>query len=332
MPKINVALVGCGYWGKNYVKTFADLDKTRLEYIVDSKTPKIKIPEGVRFISSMDEMLKDSNVDGVIVATPTNTHYDVAFKVLNAGKHVLVEKPITTKSEEARNLCGIAKENNLALMVGHIFRYNDAVCEVKKRIDEGEIGNLRYIEARRIGLGPIRNDVNVLWDLATHDIYLSNLFVGNNPCSVSCAGISHNGSLEDIANLTLKYHGGVMSTIYVNWEHPIKERKIIIGGTKKAILFDDVKPSEKIRIYDKGVDYQSAEGGFGEFQALTRDGDIVIPKLKLKSPLENEIVHFVDCIEGKKCLSDGYEGLETVRILEAAEESMKNGGKEIILK
>ena len=329
-----LALVGCGYWGKNYVKTLADLnEEVNLRYVIDTKKPSIKIPKEVKVMDSMDEMLTDSNIDGVIIATPTNTHYCLASKALNAGKHVLVEKPITTKSEEAKKLCGLAKENNLILMAGHTFRYNDAVQDIQNRINNGDIGNLRYIEARRIGLGPIRQDVSSLWDLATHDIYLSNLFVGNKPHSVSCTGISHNERLEDICNLTLKYPGGVMSTIYVNWEHPIKERKIIIGGTKKAILFDDVEPSEKIRIYDKGIDYQSVHGGLGEFQALTRDGDIVIPKLKLRPPLENEVLHFVNCIKDDlRCLSDGNEGTETVKILEAAEESMKNGGEKVVLK
>lgn len=326
-----IGLVGCGYWGKNYVRTIRDLDSVQLAYIVDTKKPEFRIPEGIVLSDSMDKMLSDTSIEGVIVATPTATHYDVASRILDAGKHVLVEKPVTTKSEDAEKLCRIASSNGLALMVGHTFRYNNAVQEIKRRIASGEIGKLRYIEARRIGLGPVRQDVSVLWDLATHDIYLSNFFVGDTPVSVSCSGVSHNGNLEDIANLTMRYKGDVISTVYVNWEHPIKERKTIIGGTKKAILFDDVEPSEKIKVYDKGVDYQPVDGGFGEFQALTRDGDIVVPILKLRAPLENEILHFIDCINGAECLSNGYAGLETVRILEAAEESMKNNGREVLL-
>lgn len=333
---IEMALIGCGYWGKNYVKTFGDLDRFRLKYIVDAKAPSIKIPEGIKIINSLDTMLSDSDVEGVIVATPTITHYDIASKVLDAGKHVLVEKPITTRSDEAKKLCDIANKKKIILMAGHIFEYNNAVQEVKKRIDDGEVGQLRYIESRRVGLGPVRQDVSVLWDFATHDIYISNLFVGKKPNSISCNSISHNGSLSDISCLNLKYNNPeVLSSIYVNWEHPVKERQIIIGGSKKAILFNDMEPSEKLKIYDRGLNFNISEnsGGMGEFQTITREGDTLIPKLKLMSPLENQLIHFGDCIEGKtECLTDGYKGLEIIEILEAAEESMKNGGKEIILK
>lgn len=335
---IKIGLIGCGYWGKNYVNTLRDMQNVFLSYVCDvseanSKQFQKKLPD-TRFIADYQEILKDKDIAVVIIATPTRTHFQIAKEFIQNEKHVLVEKPLTTEIKTAEILCRLADEKKVQLMVGEIFRFNNALKYAKEIIDKGEIGELRYIEARRVGLGPIRNDVSALWDLATHDIYISNLVTEDIPSRVSYSGISHNGKLDDIVSLNLRYERKkILSTIYVNWEHPIKERKIFFGGTKKAILFDDIEPSDKIRIYDKGVDYQSKSGEFGDFIASTRDGDIVIPKIKLTQPLEEEVENFINFIQGKgACLSSGLMALETVRVLEAAEKSRLKNGAEIIVK
>lgn len=332
----NIALVGCGYWGKNYVDTLRDIDDVNVKYICDLKEENLaplrkKLPNSL-FFHDYKDILKYSDIDGVIIATPTATHFKIAKDFLEAGKNVLVEKPLTNNSKDAKILCDIADKNNLILMVGHIFKYNPAIVKIKELIDSGELGELRYIESRRVGLGPIRQDVSVLWDLATHDVYISNFLVGSTPQKVSCIGISHNKNIDDITNASLVYSNGVFSTIYANWGHPVKERKLYVGGTKKAILFDDVEPVNKIIIFDKGVTYTPSVSGFSEFVAATRDGDVHIPKIQNKPPLKEEIEHFLRCISKREaCKTDGKEGLETVRVLESAEMSRKRGGVEICL-
>ncbi|MFA5175700.1 MAG: Gfo/Idh/MocA family oxidoreductase [Candidatus Nanoarchaeia archaeon] len=329
----NVALIGCGYWGKNYVNSLRDSEKVDLKYICDP-IPSKGLPAQLLKEKGIDYYSKIlDKVDSVIIATPTKMHYNIAKDCLNHGKHVLVEKPITDDVSDAEELIKIAEKEKVVLMVGHIFKYNPAVIQLKKIIESGELGSLRYLEAKRVGLGPIRKDVSALWDLATHDIYVSNFLIGNSPISVSYQGVSHNKIVDDIVSLNLKYPNNILTTIYVNWEHPIKERKFVVGGTKKAVLFDDVQPTEKLFIYNKGVDYQPISGEFGDFQAATRDGDILIPKIQSKQPLLEELNHFFNCINGsEQCRSDGRDGLEIVKILSAAEESKKRNGLEVILR
>ena len=325
-----VALIGCGYWGKNYIRSIETISDLKLEYIQDIQ--QRPIPENIKFTKYLSQILNDDEIKGVIIATPPETHYDIALKSINAGKNVLVEKPITMNLKDAENLCEEAQKKKVVLMVGHIFKYNNAIKEIKKRLDLGEIGEIKYIESRRIALGPIRQSTSALWDLAVHDIYLAEYFIGKKPFSISCIGESHNKIIDDIVSINLRFPEDILATIYANWEHPIKERKIIIGGTKKAILFDDVEPTDKVTIYDRGVDYHPQTGDFGEFQAVTRTGDTLIPKLKLNQPLEEELIHFSKCMGGEKCFTDGYEGLETIKILETAEESRRKGGLEIKIK
>lgn len=334
MEKKQIALIGCGYWGRNHLRTLREMDNIGISYVCDSRELSLKLLGAIKHSKDYREILADSEVDGAIIATPTNTHYQVARDFLQAKKHVFVEKPITNNVDEAQELCGLAKENNVCLMIGEIFRFNPAIKFIKEQIDLGNLGELRYLESRRVGLGPIRTDVSALWDLATHDIYISNLITGQKPKSVSYQGISHNGKLDDISCINIKYESPkVLSTIYVNWEHPIKERMLIVGGTKKAIKFDDIQPSEKIHIFERAVDYLPITGDFGEFQSSIRSGSIMIPQIKVVQPLEEELKHFVKCMNKEEdCLSSGEQGLETVKVLEAAEESRKKKGLEIILK
>ncbi len=332
MERVNLALIGCGYWGKNYLSTISNNLDINLKYVVDLEKLSIPLPYKTKYSSDINEVLNDNTINGIIVSTPSDSHYKIASKILESKKHVLVEKPLTTNSAEAEKLCHRAVDLSLVLMVGHIFKYNNAVINLKERIDRGEIGDLKYIESRRVGLGPVRQDVSVLWDLATHDIYISNFLVGNMPKSVNCTGISHNGKINDIVSLNMKYPKDIFSSIYVNWEHPIKEREIVVGGSEGAILFNDINMSEKLKIYERGINYQPSSGNFGEFQSSIRDGNIFIPKIKHNQPLDSEVRHFVDCIKGKsKVFTSGFEGLETVKVLEASEESINKHGLEVKL-
>jgi predicted dehydrogenase len=332
MVKPNLALVGLGYWGRNHYRVLNGLEEIDLKWACDSGIPKIKAGGNVRFTTQYQELIYDDSLQGVVLAVPTDAHYILGKEFLEAGKHVFIEKPLTNNTEQAEELCQIAQRKGVQLMVGDIFKFNAAVQFLKELIGKGELGNLRYLESRRVGLGPIRKDVSALWDLATHDIYLSRHFVGKKPISVNYQGVSHNGKVDDLCCINLKFPEEVMATIYVNWEHPIKERKFIVGGTEKAVLFDDVEPTDKITIFERGVDYQKDAGDFGGFQTSIRDGNIVIPRLKLTQPLEIELKHFVGCILGREtCLSDGKEGLETVKVLEAAEKSRQQKGLEVSL-
>jgi predicted dehydrogenase len=323
-----VALVGYGYWGKNHLRTLKEIDSCKVSYVCDPALENDEDRSGLAFTRDYNRVLNDNSLDGVIIVTPTKTHYSLAKEFLRSGKHVFVEKPLTTRSFESKELCTLADKEGKCLMVGEIFRFNPAVIFMKSFINAGELGDLRYIESRRVGLGPVRNDVSVLWDLATHDVYISNLLVGASPDFISCMSISHNGRLDDIVCMNMNYPSlNMLSTVYANWEHPIKERLMIIGGTKKAIRFDDVQPSEKIAIYERGVDYQPATGDFGEFQAAIRGGGITLPNLKLKQPLEEELKHFLECFDDpSRCRSSGWVGFETVKVLEAAEKSILMGG------
>jgi len=332
MERISLALIGCGKWGKNYVNTISNIPDVNLSYIIDKEELTILLPHMTSFTKDLNDILNNDSINGVIISTPPETHYNIASKIIEHKKHVLVEKPLTTNSKDAEKLCRRAEELGVILMVGHIFKYNNAIKELNARIERGDIGELRYIESRRVGLGPIRQDVSALWDLATHDIYISNYLIGEMPFSVNCSGISHNGKVDDIVSLNMKFPNDIFASIYVNWEHPIKERELVVGGSKGAILFNDINPSEKLTVYERGIDYQPVTGDFGEFQSSIRDGDILIPKIRLNQPLDTEVRHFIECINGEsKVLTNGYEGLQTIKVLEAAEKSMKYKGLEIIL-
>lgn len=331
---INLAIIGYGHWGRNHARTVENSKQARLITICDLHDQtclNINIPQTVQYTNDYKLVLRNEHIDAVIIATPTASHYSITKEALKAGKHVLVEKPITTSSEEALELVNLANQTNLTLMVGDTFRYNAGVRYLQELIRDGELGQVRSMESRRVGLGPIRNDVSALWDLATHDIYIATSFLRKQPDTISYQGISFNNHLDDVVSLTLKFSDpSVLAHIFASWIYPLKQRSFTVVGTKKAALFDDIQLSNKITLFDVGVDFHPSTGDYGEFQASTRDGDILIPKLKLEEPLKVELEHFLECIAtGKQSISSGYEGLQTVKILEAAEKSKKQGGLEI---
>lgn len=335
MQKLNVALIGCGYWGKNYLNLFNSegiFGPAFLKYVHDIVPPSKALPKEVVFAKDISTILNDSEIQAVIIATPTKTHFDIASQVLQAGKHVLIEKPLTLHLAEAEKLNELAQKMKKTLMVGHIFKYNHALRELKRRIDAGEIGTLRYLDARRVALGPVRQDASALWDLISHEVYIFMYLVGSAPISISYAGGGYMNSVDEIVSINMRFPGKIFASAYANWAHPVKERKIVVGGSKKAIAFDDVHSSDKLTIYDRSIDYLPNPTNFSEFQTTIREGDILIPKITMSQPLITEVEHFFKCIQDNEtCMSDGSDGVSVVRILEAAEKSKKLGGAEVII-
>ncbi|MEK6889685.1 MAG: Gfo/Idh/MocA family oxidoreductase [Nanoarchaeota archaeon] len=331
---IRAGLVGCGYWGKNHLATLRDMDSIETRWVCDqyNSPSRQSMPHNTRFTKSYLDILSDRDTDAVIIATPTSTHHDLAKRALESGKHVLVEKPLTANLKEAQELVALAREAGKVLMVGHIFKYNPAVSYMEGMIERKELGDLRYLDARRVNPGPIREDMNSFWDLGCHDVYIATHLIGEMPSTVSYQGTSFNGKVDDVSNVVLKFPNGVIANIYTNWMHPIKERNILVGGSKGAVSFRDTEPANKIHIYNMGVDFQPGEGGIGAFQSAINSGDARIPKLPFKQPLREELQHFAECIsKGVKCRSDGNDGVNVLKVLEAADRSRLANGLEVRL-
>ncbi|MDA9328752.1 Gfo/Idh/MocA family oxidoreductase [Flavobacteriales bacterium] len=333
---MNIAIVGLGYWGPNLLRNFNSLENCDVKYVVDKRDdqfPKFKaLYENVNFITEIDSVLEDQSVEAVVIATPVFTHFPIAKRALLSGKNVLIEKPITSTTEEADELIKIAKEKNLVLMVDHTFLYTGAVMKIKSLVESGELGELKYFDSTRINLGLFQADVNVLWDLAPHDISILNFIFKEEPYSVQATGASHtDNGLENIAYLTVNYKSGMIAHFNCSWTSPVKVRQTLIGGDKKMALYNDMEPSEKIKIYDFGYEVKTNEEK-NRIIADYRTGDVLVPKLDSTEALLGVAKDFISSIEsGDKPKSDCYLGREVVRILEASQESLKKRGEEIIL-
>jgi predicted dehydrogenase len=280
-----------------------------------------------------EDLVSTREVDAIVVATPPSTHHEIAMKALEAGKHVFVEKPLATSGADCEALIARAKENGVILMVGHTFLYTAAVNKIKDLVKSGELGDIFYINTTRVNLGIFQDDINVLWDLAPHDVSILNYILGGAPEEVAAQGHSYiRQNIEDVAFLYLKYPGSIMAHVHVSWLNPNKIRKTTVVGSKKMLVYDDVSSLEKIRIYDKGVTVLPHYDTFGEFQLSYRFGDIFIPKLDDSEPLKVACQHFIDCIETKvEPRSSGQHGLEVVKVIEAANESLTNSGAMVSL-
>jgi predicted dehydrogenase len=333
---MKVAVIGTGYWGPNLIRNFSaadeidavvacDLDETRLAKMR-------KIFYGIETSGDPDDVISRSDIDIVVIATPVSTHHALAKKALENGKHVWIEKPMTVSSAEAEELIEIAENKNLQLFVDHTFIYTGAVRKMKEIIASGRLGDIYYFDSVRINLGLFQHDVNVIWDLAPHDLSIADFLLEKKPVAVSAVGACHVGNgLEDIAYLTLQYENNLIAHFHVNWLAPVKIRKTLIGGTKSMIVYDDTDPSEKIKVYDKGIDVTTREGVYDTLVQY-RTGDMLSPKLDQTEALAAGTRHFIDCIlNGKKPDTDGQAGLNVVRVLEASGESIKNGGRLIEL-
>ncbi len=329
---INVGIIGCGYWGPKHIRNFHELDGANLTTVCDIKEDRLwqirnQYPD-VATTSNFRELLQDS-VDAVVIATPVSSHYQLASEALLNDKHVLLEKPITASSREAMELIELAEKRNRVLMVGHTYEYHPAVDFLKKLIQDGELGQIYDITADRLNLGLFRPDVDVLWDLAPHDISIVLSLLDKEPIEVSARGAGHiDADICDVAYLELLFANGTMAHIHVSWLDPRKVRQITIVGSKKMTVYDDVSESEKIRIYDKGVAMSSNDDGGATWPPHYHYGDVTIPLISNVEPLRLECSHFLECItKGQRPRSDGWAGLKVVNILEAASRSFWNGGR-----
>ncbi|HMN30687.1 MAG TPA: Gfo/Idh/MocA family oxidoreductase [Caldilineaceae bacterium] len=332
MPRLKVGAIGYGYWGPNLIRNFielpeselsavADLDQTRLNHV------KGRYPHIPHFTNDYRDFFK-LGLDAVVVATPPQTHHRIVRECLQHGLHVLVEKPLTLNSPDSLDLIQIAEQNNRVLMVGHTFEYNPAVRALKEMISSGELGDIQYIDTVRVSLGLFNAHLNVIWDLAPHDISILLHLLGMQPEEVAAQGTSclQNG-VEDVAYVTLRFPTNILAHMRLSWLDPSKIRRITVVGSKKMVIYDDVENQEKIKVYNKGVTAIRHTDTFGEWNFAYHYGDIVSPYIRFEEPLRLECHHFVECIlANKRPLTDGYNGLRVVEIVEAAQRSLRMGG------
>lgn len=341
---VNVALIGVGYWGPNVARALAEVDGARLHTLCDADPERLtrlrRLYPDTRFVSDVEAVLADSDIDAVVIATPVVTHHELARKALLAGKHVLVEKPLAATSAQCEELIGLASERRLTLMVGHVFLFNAAVRKVKDYIDTGELGEILYIYAQRLNLGQVRRDVNALWNFGPHDVSILCYWLDAQPERVIARGYSYvQPDIEDVVFMTLDFPNKVGANVHISWLDPLKVRRMTVVGSKKMVVYDDVSADARITVYDKGVSRKARTAGagqsplgsyetFGEFQLLLRAGDVVIPKVDFVEPLRVECEHFIACItSGSRPMTDGNDGLRVVRVLEAAQRSLANDGR-----
>jgi len=327
-----VAVVGLGYWGPNWVRNLYHLQCADRVVACDLDEERRRRVEmlypGVETAAGFDEVIGDPDIEAVVIATPVSRHYAMARQALAADKSVLVEKPLAMSPIEAGELVRLARERGGVLMAGHTFEYSAPVLKIHELISSGELGDVLYISSIRANLGLFQHDINVVWDLATHDISIILRLMGRMPEAVSCHGQSHYKSkVEDVALLALHFSRNVIAFVHVSWLDPNKIRRTTIVGSRKMLVYDDTETQEKIRIYDKGLDVHRYYDTFGEFQFSYRYGDIQIPRVEEKEPLRSECEHFVDCIRnGTTPRTDGLSGLRVVSVLHAANASLRGGG------
>lgn len=329
---IGLAVVGTGYWGPNLVRNAAGAPGARLVAICDLDQERLakigRLYPGTRQTPDFADVIADPAVQGVVIATPAASHHPLAKQAMEAGKDVLVEKPLATTVEECRDLCRIADANGRVLMTGHTFIYNAAVRMIKDLMDAGELGDLLYVYSSRVNLGRVRQDVNALWNVAPHDISIVNHVLGEQPNRVVATGRSFlQPGIEDVVFAVFEYPGGAVAHVHSSWLDPSKIRKTTFVGSKKMIVYDDIESEGKVKIYDKGVRRTGPETEYGEFQLRLHSGDIHIPKITFTEPLAEECAHFVQCIRDRsRPQTDGRDGLAVVAALEAAQRSIREGG------
>ena len=331
--QLGIAIVGCGYWGINYLRVFSELPHSRIVVVCDQRPERLQEVErrfrNVHLTTKIEDVFRLDGVDAAVVCTPAATHYNMTRRCLLAGKHVLVEKPITTTLADADELIALAEATEMILMVGHTFLYNPAVTKVKEYLERGEVGRLYYLYARRTNMGPIRHDVNALWDLAPHDVSIFNYLLDSTPNWVSAVGAKVlRNSREDVGFISLGYQTEIVGHIHVSWADAYKVREVVVVGSNKRIVFNDSHPSERVRVFNKGVAVVKPEvPTYGEYQLQMCDGDIISPSVDVGEPLKNQSIHFLQCVtEGIRPLSDGWSGRNVVQVMEAIDLSIKQHG------
>jgi predicted dehydrogenase len=333
---LGVAIIGCGYWGPNLIRNFMACPSTTVVALCDRDPARLqKCAAGApaaKLVQEVDQVFASADVDAIAIATPAATHAPLARAALDAGKHVLIEKPMTLAVRDAEELVSLAAKHKRTLMVDHTYVYSPAIRKIKDLIDAGELGDIYYVDSVRINLGLFQNDINVLWDLAPHDLSIVDHLLGRLPKSVSAMGTCHTGGdLEDVGYLNLDFGNNLLASFHLNWLSPVKIRHLIIGGAKKGLVCNDLNPWEPIKIYDRGITVNETEARRGVLISY-RTGDIWSPHVEPGEPLQNLVRHFADCIRtGKKPITDGEAGLRVVRILEAGQRSIKAQGGRITL-
>lgn len=333
---LKIGIVGYGYWGPNLVRNFTATDGCDVVAVCDRSEGRLSqvnnLYPSVKTFTDFD-MFLDCGLEAVAIATPVASHYPLALQSLQAGKHVLIEKPMAESSEQAKTLIAEAKKRSLTLMVDHTFIYTGAVRKIHELYKNGELGDIQYFDSTRMNLGLYQHDVDVIWDLAVHDLSILDFIIGEAPASVSAVGASHvSGMPEDMAYLTVFYKSGALAHIGVNWLSPVKVRRTVVGGTKKMVVWDDLEPSEKIKVYDTGVTVTDDPEKIYDMIVGYRVGDMWAPKVPMLEALAIEAKHFIECINSQTTpITSGEIGLSVVRVLEAASLSMKNKGTPVDL-
>ena len=334
---INVGVIGYGYWGPNLVRNFMAAPGSAVTRVCDLREERLaplnKLYPGIKTCSNATNLINDPQIDAVVIATPVSSHYDLALAALQAGKHVLVEKPFAAKSDQAKRLIDEAAARDLILLVDHTFVYTPAVRKIRELITSGQLGDIYYYDAVRVNLGLFQHDVNVIWDLAIHDLSIMDYVLPAKPVAISATGISHiPGQPENVAYITLFFSGAQIAHVHVNWLTPVKVRHTLIGGSEKMILYDDLEPSEKIKVYDKGISVTPRQEDVYKMLVSYRSGDMWAPRLDNTEALQTEAQHFIECIEkGSRPDTDGLAGLRMVNMIEAAETSLRDRGRLIEL-
>jgi predicted dehydrogenase len=332
---MKIAVVGLGYWGPNLVRNFLTTDGVDGVVAVDMLPRRLenirKKFATVETMTSFDDMLRRDDIAGVAIATPVSTHYPLGLKVLGAGKHLLLEKPMTARTSEAEELLDLAYSKMLTLMVDHTFVYTSAVQKMKELIIKGDIGEILYFDSVRVNLGLFQHDTNVIWDLAPHDISIMDYLIDEKPVAVSCVGINHFSEFEDVAYVTVHFNNKLIAQFHVNWLSPVKVRKVLLGGTRMMVVYDDMEASEKIKVYDRGVDVKDEDAVYKKLVNY-RTGDMYSPNIDPSEALARMTTEFANSINtGRLPISDGQSGLNVVKILEAADISIKAGGRRVDL-
>lgn len=329
---IRVGIAGYGYWGPNLVRNFVEVQDTCISMVADPRQERLDLVRrrypSIEVTTDFQHLLKHPQVDAVAIATPVSTHFLLAVEALRAGKHVLVEKPLTASCEEALHLIEEADRRNLVLMVDHTFVYTGAVRRIRQLIDEGTLGQVFYYDSTRINLGLFQHDVDVIWDLAVHDLSIMDFIFAEPPVEVSATGINHlDGATENCAYVTVFYGSPLIAHLNVNWLSPVKIRRTLIGGSKQMIVYDDIEASEKVKIYNKGVNVRNGDESRYKLLVSYRSGDMYAPQIDTNEALRLVAQHFTDCIRtGDTPITDGHAGLRVVSLLEAATRSMRNHG------
>lgn len=334
---LKIGVVGCGYWGPNLIRNFRSLPDCRMTTVCDVSEERLRhmrtlYPE-VEGETNFENLLNDTTLDAIVIATSVRHHFPMARSSILAGKHTFIEKPLASSVAQCEELVALARQQGVVLMVGHTFLYSPAIRKIKQIVDNGDIGTIRYISARRLNLGLFQKDINVAWDLAPHDISIILHIMEENPLSINCRGAAHiTPGVEDVTSMSLSFSEEKSAIIQSSWLDPKKVREMTIVGSERMIVYDDVAPQEKIKIFDVRVERPPHYDTFAEFHYAYHYGDMYSPYIKQDEPLKTECQHFVDCIRtGQTPLTDGLKGLEVVRILEASSASLKQQGAPIKL-